>query len=213
MGFGETSHADDALMPEKGYSVFVRGKARFRGGSCRQSDASYDFSRLPNEFRFALGFEMPVAYKNCANPQLGNSVRGVQVKDNASVDVTVALHFDHLFWEALEEDANLRLDAWAAQALSAPHELTNELLAEVEFQAVRDAEGEAVPFRYCGNSREGGKKEGQLTYSSGGVPAHREGGAKGLRGLNDFIRHNLSTFGHLNEDGLCFPQREYPSPP
>jgi len=208
LGLGETSQADYVRMQEKGYSVFVRGSARFKGGEQCRNAVTYDFKRLPEEFRFELGFDMPVTYKNCQNPQLGASVRGVQVKDNAFVDVVATLHFDHLFWEALKEDAPLRLDAWAArkttEAGAAPDmtPVTNADLAKVNYLAVEDAQKNEIPVRYCGTLQEGEKKAGEvLSYGDNRVG--------GLQNLNDFIQYNLSTFGHLNEDGLCHPQREY----
>ena len=44
------------------------------------------------------------------------------------------------------------------------------------------------------------------------VPVNPAGGATGLRDVADYMTYNLSTFGHLNNDGLCFPERQYPSP-
>jgi hypothetical protein len=203
LGFGEDSKADYARMQEAGYSVFVRGRAEHKSESCRASEGGYDFGRLPKAFEFELGFDMPVRYRNCQNPNLGHA-RGVQVKDNAFVDVVATLHFDHLFWEALEEDAKLRLDAWAARRTVAAgagpdmRPVRNADLAEVDYEGVEDAQGNLLPFRSCeGEEEKPGKYE-----------AHSEGG--GLRNLNDFIRHNLSAFGHLNGSGLCEPQRLYP---
>jgi len=203
LGFGEASRADYARMQEKGWSVFVRGKAEHSRDNCRSSDAGYDFGRLPKAFRFELGFDMPVAYKNCANPALGHA-RGIQIKNNASVDVVATLHLDHLFWEALEEDAKLRLDAWAARKSVAPGAeadmtpVTNADLAKVHYVAVEDAQSNAVPFRYCEGAQE--KAGSQLRYEDAG-----KGG--GLQNLNDFIQYNLSTFGHMNGNGLCEPSR------
>ncbi|MCL2178976.1 MAG: hypothetical protein FWC28_03740 [Proteobacteria bacterium] len=205
LGFSEASKESYARMQGEGWSVFIRGKARFKGRECRAS-GSYDFGRLPDEFEFELGFKMPVDYKNCLNPRLGDEVRGVQVKENASVDVVVTLHFEHLFWEALEEDAQLRLDAWAARkSLGLAAEATplkNADLENVSIHEVRDAQGDKLPYRYCGSRQEGEKGVG-LRYESHGVF---------INNLNEFIQYNLSTFGHLNEDGLCYPQRKYPSP-
>ncbi|MCL2627008.1 MAG: hypothetical protein FWD46_09410 [Cystobacterineae bacterium] len=210
LGFTEASKAAYARMQEKGWTIFVRGKAEFKGGEgCRSSNAGYDFSRLPKAFEFELGFAMPVDYKNCLNPRLGEEVRGIQVKDNASVDAVVTLHLDHLFWEALKEDANLRLDAWAARkstevgpATGTPL-LSNADLAEIDIFHVKDAQGQAVPYRDCKNQQGvwlgDEKRAGEvLRYERGVIP---------LTNLNAFIQHNLSTFGHLNEDGLCQPLR------
>jgi hypothetical protein len=37
--------------------------------------------------------------------------------------------------------------------------------------------------------------------------------AAALRDYRDFMNYNQSTQGHVNADGLCFVQRNYPSPP
>ncbi|MCL2012882.1 MAG: hypothetical protein FWG75_08870 [Cystobacterineae bacterium] len=207
IGFGEDTQRDYESMQAQGYSVFVRAKAwREEGETCRAS-ASYDFGRLPSSLEFELGFNMPVSYKNCENPAIGG-LRGVQVKDNASVDAVIALHFDHLFWEALQEDAKLRLDAWIAhksvETGPAPHaKLSNADLEKIDYLAVQDAQKRGLPYRYCGEAQEDEKKSGEmLRYEPGSE-------AGGLQHLHDFIQYNLSTFGHLNENGLCFPQREY----
>jgi len=197
MGFKEASKATYARMQEKGWSVFVSGKAKHTGEHCRSS-AEYDFEQLPDEFRFELGFNMPIHYRNCENPHL-EFRRGVQVKDNAAVDVVLSLHFDHLFWEALEEDASLRLDAWAASIpAGAPRLVSNETLAKVDYRGVEDAQEKVVPFRSCEGAQE--KTGPQLHYDAGTVG--------GLQNLNEFIQYNLSTFGHLNGNGLCQSQRE-----
>jgi len=199
LNFTEASKATYERMQANGWSIFVSGTAKHEGEHCTAS-TSYAFERLPQEFRFELGFNMPVNYKNCENPQV-EFRRGVQVKENAPEDVVVSLHFDHLFWEALEEDASLRLDAWAASksAGGAPMPLvTNADLAKVRYSGVEDAQGNAVPFRSCEGAP--GRTEPQLHYKD-----HGKGG--GLKNLNDFIQYNLSTFGHLNGNGLCAPQR------
>jgi hypothetical protein len=41
-------------------------------------------------------------------------------------------------------------------------------------------------------------------------PSSTNGSA--LRDYYDFFTYNQSTQGHLNSDGLCFVQRNYPSP-
>jgi len=195
LGFTEAAKKTYERMQEKGWSVFVSGTAEHKGEVCRAS-ASYDFEQLPKKFRFELGFAMPVHYRNCENPHL-EFHRGIQTKDNAAVDVVVSLHFDHLFWEALEEDASLRLDAWAA---SIPKDATplvsNETLANVNYLGVVDAQKNVVPFRSCEGAQD--KTGPQLRYE-----AHGKGG--GLSNLNAFIQYNLSTFGHLNGNGLCTP--------
>lgn len=53
---------------------------------------------------------------------------------------------------------------------------------------------------------------GTLKFDPKAVPVNPAGGAAGLKNLYDCMVYNLSTFGHLNNDGLCFPARNYASP-
>jgi hypothetical protein len=81
-----------------------------------------------------------------------------------------------------------------------------------DFLAPKDAQGAAIPWRTCGPQEANERTTGTVSYNPVNVPVNPAGGAAGLKDLADYMTYNLSTFGHLNNDGLCFPDRKYPSP-
>jgi hypothetical protein len=212
-----------AEMVAKGWSVWLAGTATWRGDrgtpACRSTDASYDFGRFPKAVAFSFGFKAPVDFKNCENPELSpTGSRGVQTQAGAETAVQVTFHLDHPFWEALEEDAPLRWDALAARrsVAAGPGPATASLTEAdltFDFQAPKDAQGAAIPWRTCGPTQPNERATGTVAYEPVNVPVSPAGGAAGLKDIYDYMTYNLSTFGHLNNDGLCFPARKYPSPP
>lgn len=197
-------------MAQKGQSVLLQGTATWKGGvGCRSTVASYDFTTYPQTVDFSFGFAAPVDFKNCVNPDLQPAEsRGVQTQAGAQTVTQVTFHLDHPFWEALEEDAPLRWDALAALGKAT---VTEADLA-IDFQAFRDTNATAIPWRTCGPVLDNERTTGTVSYDPVNVPVNPAGGAAGLKNLADYMTYNLSTFGHLNNDGLCFPQRNYPSP-
>lgn len=209
--------AYDAMV-QQGWSVLLAGTATWKGdATCRSTVPGYDFARLPTVVHFSLGFAAPVDFQNCVNPELsGGDARGVQTQTNTQAITQVTFHLDHPFWEALEEDAPLRFDALAAQRSASTGaggtvDVTMEDL-HVDLQAIKDAQGTSLPWRTCGPALSNERTSGTVSYDPVGVPISAAGGAAGLADLADYMRYNLSTFGHLNNDGLCFPARQYPSP-
>lgn len=215
----DAAQVDYVQMANAGHSILFVGTAEWKGTSCRQSVAGYDFARLPKKVEFRFGFAAPTTYVNCLNPSLGDEVRGVQVKENAAVDAQITLHLDHPFWEALQEDAPLRWDVIAARKSAAlgmsgaaSVSVTEADLVGLDFQAVKDAQAIDLPWRYCGPQTTGERTSGTVGYDPKGVPVNAAGGTAGLKDLAEYMRLNLSSFGHLNADGLCFPQRKFPAP-
>lgn len=209
-------------MATKGWTVLLQGTATWKGDqgtpACRSTGAGYDFARFPKAVKFSLGFKTPVNFKNCLNPELSPiDSRGVQTASNTQTTVQATFHLDHPFWESLAEDAPLRWDVIAARKSVASGtgpasvDVTIDDLA-FDFQAPRDAQGAAVPWRTCGPVEAGERSTGTVTYDPVNVPVNPAGGAAGLANLVDYMTYNLSTFGHLNNDGLCFPDRQYASP-
>jgi len=45
------------------------------------------------------------------------------------------------------------------------------------------------------------------------VNPHASSPAEAIRDYYDYIRYTQSTQGHLNSQGLCFIDRQFPSPP
>lgn len=219
VGLSADAKAAYQSMVAKGFTVLLQGTATFKGTSCRQTVAGYDFGRLPKVVKFSFGFKTPTSYKNCANPELsGADARGVQVKSNGETVAQITFHLDHPFWEALEEDAPLRWDAIAARksvatgAGPASVEVTEADLMGLDYRDFKDAQGTALPWRYCGPMEATERVAGTVKYETGSVPYNASGGAAGLKDFYDYASYNLSTFGHMNNDGICYPARNYPSP-
>jgi hypothetical protein len=216
-------------MIQKGYAVMMVGTATWRGGaSCTSSDPTYDFSTFPTTVNFRLGFKTPTSYINCQNPDLDPAApfdgeehqRGVALKDNASVVAQVTLHSDHPFWDSFEHDSPAHFDQFAAHyrgATAAPTTVPTvrlEDFAGISFTPVTDAQGHPVPYRSCLDSYTPPAGQKFMSFDTKGVPVNPSGNpATSIRDYADYSSYNQSTLGHLNADGLCFVQRNYPSPP
>jgi hypothetical protein len=222
-GAKRLNSVDDAVvakMVENGWAVWFNGVAEFKGTSCRSSVEGYDFSRLPKKVQFSLGYKVPTTFKNCLNPELQPSPsRGIQSIAGYNATTQLTFHLDHLFWESLQEDAPLRFDLLAARksvepGMPAPMSvtLTQDDVVGTDFQAGEDAQGVALPWRYCAPAQSNDRLTGRVSYDPKGVPVSAGGGREGLKDLGDYMAYNLSTFGHLNNDGFCFPARDFPAP-
>jgi hypothetical protein len=142
----------------------------------------------------------------------------VQTQAGAQTVAQLTFHLDHPFWEALEEDSPLRFDALAARdsvpadAGVALAELSQTQLEGLDLFAIADAQGTAIPWRTCGPLLSPERNTGIVSLDPKSVPVNPAGGAAGLKDVLDAMTYNLSSFGHLNNDGLCFPQKHYPTP-
>lgn len=209
-----------ATMVAEGYSIWFEGVAEFKGTTCRSTVANYDFGRLAKRVHFSFGYRVPTTYKNCINPELQPAEsRGIQGISGQNATVQMTFHLDHQFWEALQEDAPLRFDVIAAQKSAAigqtappSVDVTRADLVGVDFQAAHDAQGLALPWRYCAESLINDRQQGTVSYDPKGVPVSAAGGRAGLKDLADYMSFNLSSFGHLNNDGFCFPARDFAAP-
>ena len=218
----DAAQAAYRTMAQNGWSVLLQGTATWKGEqgtpACRSTNAAYDFNRFPRAVKFSFGFKAPVNFKNCVNPELQPiDSRGVQTATNAQTTAQLTFHLDHPFWESLTEDAPLRWDAIAARrsaAAGAGPASVDVTLSDLAFdlQAPRDAQNAPIPWRTCGPVAPGERSSGTVSYDPVNVPVNPAGGAAGLANLLDYMTYNLSTFGHLNNDGLCFPDRQYASP-
>ncbi len=209
-------------MAQSGASVLLQGTATWKGDlgtpACRATSTTYDFGRFPKAVKFSLAFKAPVNFKNCANPELSPiGSRGVQTSTNAQTSAQLTFHLDHPFWESLAEDAPLRFDVIAARksVATGPGAASAEVTVDdlgLDLYAPKDAQNAAIPWRTCGPAQAGERTAGTVSLDPVNVPVNPAGGATGLKDLVDYMTWNLSTFGHLNNDGLCFPDRQYPSP-
>jgi hypothetical protein len=184
----------------------------------------------PSPMNFMMGFATPTNYVNCQNasefpgvPGIGNEdhPRGIQTKSTGSVPAQVTIHMDHPFWESFAENSPLHWDNIASQFIGKTMPITvhTEDLKGVPFAPFIDNKGDPVPVRNCSStcyipSLPG---ETELTYDTLAVPSCPGNTAEGEAGkcISDYfyyIRYSQSTQGHLNSQGFCYVDRQYPSP-
>lgn len=199
-------------------------------------DGGYDFSQIDKlTFSFTLGFETPTNYVNCQNmtgggTPVGNEdyARGVFALPNASQITQVTVHMDHPFWESFEEDTPVHWDNIAAQYVGStqnpvPVNLTD--FVGVGFHPWTDKTGTPLPWRNCVGPYYTPPGNGQMFFSTLSVGIdptatctgtvgqdYTTANCKYIRDYYDYIRYTQSTQGHLNSQGLCFIDRQYPAP-
>jgi hypothetical protein len=220
----DAADPDYADMIAQGYTVLYIGTATFRGSACTSTDPSFDFTQLPAQVDFRLGFRSPTSYVNCQNPDNDPAVafgheehqRGVQVRANQVVTAQLTVHSDHPFWESIIHDSPAHFDQLAALARPGPDGRFSVSLTDavgVDFTAFR-FNGKPLPWRACVTSYTPPNTAPQMGFDSGTVPHNPSGDpAHTLRDYADFATYNQSTQGHLNSDGLCFVRRGYTSAP
>ena len=256
--------ADFARMVQKGYSVFYRGTAVWKGDDpgnpfpCVQTsagagedaglvqegdadvptyaDGGYDFSQIDKlTFSFTLGFPTPTNYVNCQNMTAGGQAlpgedyaRGVSASGSQSTVTQVTVHMDHPFWESFQEDTPVHWDDIASQYVGStanPVPVNTEDFVGVGFHPWFDKTGTPLPWRNCVGSNYQPPGNGQMFFSTLSVPINPQGTCTGtigqdytlatclaIRDYYDYIRYTQSTQGHLNSQGLCFIDRQYPAP-
>ena len=200
------------------------------GGSSSYVDGSYDFSRMPETgMRFRFAFSTPTNYVNCQNGAgVGMGVageefpRGVQASTSQSVIAQVTVHMDHPFWESFAEDTPVHWDQIAAQYVGVEPSLADGLVEAhiddfrgVPFQGFTDHTGTPLPWRNCSGTNYALPGNGQMFFSTLSVPVdpHATSPSVAIRDYYDYIRYTQSTQGHLNSQGLCYIDRQFPSPP
>lgn len=213
-------------MIEKGCSVMYVGTATFKGDPKVEGCVTESTSAWPESIAFRLCFRAPSSYSNCQNPDNDpaepissdeESQRGIAFLSNSSVIGQVTLHTDHPFWDSVIHDSPAHFDQYAARAQSTPDGavVTLDDTKGVDYTAYTDNDGKPVNWRYCIEPATDvhAKLTGAMRFDPRGVPAAPGNDAgQGLRDYFDFATYNLSTQGHLNSDGLCYVQRNYPSP-
>ena len=223
VNFGGDAEAEAAYqtMVENGYAVMYTGTATFRGEDCTTSDADYDFAALPTEVPFALGFATPTRYQNCQNQENQGDAfedeeyqRGIQVLPNRAAIAQITLHVEHPFFSDVEHDPLVYFDQMAAQWVGAGAQevLSTERFAGIDPTAFTDASGAALPYRSCdGSALPAGT---QRAFGTGTTPIDPSADpSHALRDYRDYVEYVQSTQGHLNGgEGLCFVDRQYPSP-
>jgi hypothetical protein len=88
----------------------------------------------------------------------------------------------------------------------------------VDYRAFKDKQGNRLPWRTCDPNYQnpnGGSRVGQMGFDPHGVSptCANMDPATGFCDYFDYSKYNQSTQGHWSgADGLCFVQRNYPSP-
>ena len=218
----DATDPDYAEMIQKGYVVYYVGHATWKGGACTSTNPAFDFSSLPTSVIFKLGFKSPATYVNCQNPDnapatpLGNedNQRGIQIAGNATTTAQVTVHTDHPFWESIVHDSPAHFDPLAALAkkIGGDAVVTLEDAVGTDYTAFK-AGALPLPWRACQPGYSPPNAAPQMGFDSLTLPHNPTGSpATSLRDYADYLTYNQSTQGHLNSDGLCFVQRNYPSP-
>lgn len=194
------------------------------------SSGGYDFTKLPKTMTFQLGFSTPTNYVNCVNytvsEQTNTTVRGVQTSTSQSVIEQLTVHMDHPFWESFEEDTPVHWDQIAAQYIGVANPVAHtEDMIGVPFNPFTDKLGNVMPWRDCEPTLYTPPTNGAMSFGTLSVPQNPHGTCTGtvgqdytkdncpaIRDYYDFMRYTQSTQGHLNSQGLCFIDRQYPAP-
>ena len=208
-------------MIGNGYSVLYAGTAHFRGGDdCRSSDPDYDFSELPAELEFELGFATPASYVNCQNLEnQGDPLpeeeapRGIALPASRAALAQITLHLEHPFFSSIVHDSGIYFDQMAARLVGDPPrtKLTIDALLGVDPTELSDGRGTPLPWRVCNDAE---LPPGTRAFDVGTLPVDRNGAPEdAIRDYRDYVNYVQSTQGHLNGgEGLCYVRRNYPSP-
>jgi hypothetical protein len=204
-------------------------------------DGGYNFNNLPwtapdgthPTMTFRLGFATPTNYENCQNmtsplqPLPGEDyARGLQTSTSQSTIAQVTVHMDHPFWESFAENSPIHWDQIASQYVGEMSPMaTIEDMKGVPFYAFTDKTGTPLPWRNCAGPWYTPPNNGQMAFSTLSVPVNPQGMCTGtigqdytkatcpaIRDYYDYIRYSQSTQGHLNSQGLCYIDRQYPAP-
>ncbi|NUP10466.1 MAG: hypothetical protein HOW73_30820 [Polyangiaceae bacterium] len=205
-----------------GYSVYYVGTATFQGGStCESADPAYDFEAVPKTVRFKLGFDTPVHYRNCQNENNDGDPlpdeefqRGISILTNQASVAQITVHIEHPFYSAVQHEPPIYFDQFAARLVGAADDavLTTEALAGVDPTGFEDVSGANLPWRSCdGSPLPAGTDR---AFDVGSIPVGpAQDPSDGFRDYLDYVRYVQSTQGHMNGgEGLCFIDRQYPSP-
>ena len=113
LGDGATE-ADRQLMTDGGYSLYVEANA----------------TKGKQTIHYAWGFAIATQYNECHSEQGGKDEAGIVVTNNASLDVQLTTHGDHLYYDRLQASSDpavktsLRFDDLAAADKDGDGELT-----------------------------------------------------------------------------------------
>jgi len=216
--------------------VLYVGTATFKGDKTDVACYPADRQGWPDVVDFRLCFQSPTSYVNCQNPDNDPAgalpgeehERGIALRTGQSVVAQVTIHTDHPFWDSVLHDSPAHFDPLAARVSNqGPNQgtvgarplVTLDATRGVDYGAIRDADGNALAWRYCMSPPTDvhPKLTGPMRLDVQSVPRALGGvtgdPSTGLRDQYDFMTYDESTQGHLDSDGLCYVKRNYPSPP
>lgn len=165
---GGVDDEDLDTMIERGYALWIRGSAT-------DADGTYPFD---------LGFENTVHSSRCQNGVDGTD--GLVVPDNATVEVEITIHLDHLWFDSFAYDgAPLLFEPWAAVA-GDDGAITLDELAAQALADVHDRAGEPVL-----------DEDGHpVVYDPGPLVVQ-------ANNLREYVVAAAATMGHFNGEGHC----------
>ena len=129
---------------------------------------------------------------------------------------------DHPFWQSFAEDTPVHWDDIAGQYVGVPGPADGGFIEShlddfvgVGFQPFKDHTGTPLPWRNCAGLYYTPPGNGAMFFTTLSVPVCPGGSnpAVCIRDYYDYIRYTQSTQGHLNSQGLCYIDRQFPSPP
>jgi len=210
---------DDAIAG--GCALLMVGTATFKGTTCETSDDAYDFDAIPTTISFSFCYDTPTNYVNCQNESNEGEAfpdeefqRGVPILSNTESLAQLTMHLDHFVYSDVEHEPLIYFDQFAAALVGQPAGtvLTLDLLNGVDPTAMTDGAGDPLPWRSCdGSALPAGA---QRAFETGSIPVGPgEDPATGFRDYVDYTKYTQSSQGHLNGgEGLCYTDRQYPSP-
>jgi hypothetical protein len=111
---GNASAADVTLMNQRGLSIYLEGSIQPATGA---------------PLSFAWGFDTATRYEDCEDAE---GKLGVVVPTGGSATAQLTMHGDHFFYDSLQGDAKLRVEALLAADTDADRALTLTELAAVD---------------------------------------------------------------------------------
>jgi hypothetical protein len=129
---------------------------------------------------------------------------------------------DHPFWESFAEDTPVHWDQIAGQYVGVTPPADGGVIEAhledfhgVPFDPFTDHTGTPIPWRNCSGSYYTDPGNGAMYFTTLSVPVcpGKSSPSVCISDYYDFIRYTQSTQGHLNSQGLCFIDRQFPAPP
>ncbi len=187
------------------------------------------FTQLPQTMTFQFAFPTPTNYVNCVNYSLsehrghGRARRAV-VGEPERGRAGHRAHGSPLLGELRGEHPRaLGPDRGAVHRQDEPDGAPEDFIG-VPFSPFEDKNKVVMPWQWCETTYTP-PSNGAMSFDTLSVPIDPNGTCTGMIGQDftmanctairdyyDFIRYTQSTQGHLNSQGLCFIDRQYPAP-